>query len=165
MKDPIWLKNARKYIGQREVAGKDSNAWVLGLWDTVPWIWSSVARKDDTLLPWCGAFMRQVMVESGIEPPKKWWSAASWASWGSPQRKALFGCVGVMKRTGGGHVAIIVGRDNSGNLICLGGNQGDAVKLSAFNPNRFTEFVWPLGHKTSACELPILTASLSVSEA
>jgi uncharacterized protein (TIGR02594 family) len=165
MSDPVWLKSARKYIGQKEVAGLKSNAWIIGLWQTIPWIWSTVARKDDSVLPWCGAFIRLVMVENKIVPPKKWWSAREWATWGMPLHKPLLGCIGVMRRTGGGHVGIIVGRDNAGNLLMIGGNQGDSVNIAAFNPNRFTEFVWPRGHEMILDSLPILSAALSVSEA
>ena len=34
-----------------------------------------------------------------------------------------------MKRQGGGHIAIVVGRDQHGNLTCIGGNQGDEVTI------------------------------------
>ena len=165
MKDPIWLKVARKFIGQKEVKGIQSNPWILSLWDTVPWIWSTVTRKDDSVLPWCGTFMRKVMVDSGIAPPRKWWSARTWSTWGISLTVPLFGCVGVMSRKGGGHVGIIIGRDNAGNLLVLGGNQGDAVSVAAFNPSRFTAFVWPKGHEVMLGQLPILSAALSVNEA
>jgi hypothetical protein len=38
-----------------------------------------------------------------------------------------------MTRDGGGHIAIVVGRDQNGNLMCCGGNQSDAVTISAFD--------------------------------
>lgn len=165
MKDPVWLKVARKFIGQKEVKGIQSNPWILSLWDTVPWIWASYARKDDSLAPWCGAFMRKVMIDSDIKSPRKWWSAREWSTWGMPLSTPLFGSIGVMIRKGGGHVGIIVGRDNAGNLLVLGGNQGDAVSVAAFNPSRFTAFVWPRGHEIILGQLPILSAALSVNEA
>lgn len=164
-KDPVWLATARKYVNQKEVPGKNSNLWILKLWESVPWIWTTVANKDDSLLAWCGAFVRFVMIENGIAPPKKWWSASSWDTWGSPVKEPVLGCIGVMKRSGGGHVTIIVGIDNAGNYLGLGGNQGDSVKISAFPAERFTKFVWPNGHPLRIVPLPNLSAELSSSEA
>jgi hypothetical protein len=41
------------------------------------------------------------------------------------------------KRQGGGHIAIVVGRrDQNGNLMCLGGNQEDAVNIKPFTAER-----------------------------
>jgi uncharacterized protein (TIGR02594 family) len=165
MREPIWVTEARSHIGKKEVAGVGSNKWILSLWETVPWIWSTVARKDDTLLAWCGAFVRLVMLECNITPPKGWWSAKNWAAWGAPVKTPTLGCIGVMKRKGGAHVTILIGKDNAGNLIGLGGNQGDMVKKSAFKPELFVAFVYPPNQKNYNITLPILSAALSVSEA
>jgi uncharacterized protein (TIGR02594 family) len=164
MQEPIWVTEARSHIGKSEVAGLNSDKWILSLWETVPWIWSTVARKDDGLLAWCGAFVRFIMVQTGIEPPKNWWSAASWANWGTPLKSPILGCVGVMKRKGGAHVTIIIGKDYAGNLIGLGGNQGDMVKKSAFKPEFFTAFVWPPNQAIRLTALPHLSAAPSMSE-
>jgi uncharacterized protein (TIGR02594 family) len=163
--EPLWLTHARKYIGQKEIAGVASNKWILSLWDSVPWIWASVARKDDTLLPWCGAFMRLIMISSGQVPPKKWWSAAEWAKWGTPLKSPVFGCVYIRKRDGGAHVTLMAGKNNAGYYCCIGGNQGDAVKLSTFKPSPGDVFVWPMGEDMHLIPLPILSAAMSTSEA
>lgn len=165
MKEPIWVTAARRYIGQAEVAGKGSNAWILSLWETVPWIWSTVARKDDTLLAWCGAFMRLVFTQCEIQAPKKWWSAKEWAAWGVPLKSPILGCVGVISRKGGAHVTLLIGKDNAGRLIGLGGNQGDMVKKSAFEPQVFIAYVWPPNQTIILTALPNINAALSESEA
>lgn len=165
MKEPIWLSTARRHIGQKEIAGIKSNEWILSLWETVPWIWSTVAGKDDSLLPWCGAFMNKVMLMCGIESPKKWWSAARWADWGTPLKKPVLGCIAIKKRKGGAHVTILCGRDNAGNYIGIGGNQGDSVKLSAFKPAEFTSYVWPKNWPIGVTPLPLLSAEAIESEA
>lgn len=165
MREPIWVTEARSYIGQTEVAGKGSSKWILSLWETVPWIWSTVARKDDTLLAWCGAFMRLVFVECAIAPPKKWWSAKEWATWGTPLKTPVLGCVGVMKRTGGAHVTLLVGKNNAGMFIGIGGNQGDMVKKSAFRPELFSAFVYPPNQTIVLTPLPNMSAAISESEA
>jgi hypothetical protein len=48
-----------------------------------------------------------------------------------------------MKRQGGGHIAIVVGRDQHGYLMCLGGNQSDAVNIKPFPADRPVSFRWP----------------------
>ncbi len=164
MIDPCWIKRARSLIGKKEVPGAKSDMWVLGLWDTIPWIWSTVARKDDSIVPWCGAFCRYVMAECSLPFPKKWWSAASWLDYGTRLPNPVFGCIGVLKRPKGAHVTFIIGKDNAGNLLGLGGNQGDAVKVSAFKRERFTGFVWPEGATIRWDGLPILSAEVSESE-
>lgn len=165
MKEPIWLSTMRSYIGQKEVAGVKSNDWIISLWDSVPWIWSTVARKDDSILPWCGAVMRLVMLMCGIEPPKKWWSAIAWTDWGTRLERPVLGCIGIIKRKGGAHVTILAGINNNGDYICIGGNQGDEVKRSAFKPNQFLAFVWPERWPVGVNKLPLLSASFSESEA
>jgi uncharacterized protein (TIGR02594 family) len=105
------------------------------------------------------------MLECNITPPKGWWSAKNWAAWGAPVKTPTLGCIGVMKRKGGAHVTILIGKDNAGNLIGLGGNQGDMVKKSAFKPELFVAFVYPPNQKNYNITLPILSAALSVSEA
>lgn len=166
--DPKWLQSARKYLGQKEVPGPASNPWILGLWATIPWIWSTVARKDDTLLPWCGAFVRLCLTEAGIEPPKSWFRASAYADFGTKLGYPTLGAIGVIKTGKRWHVGFIVGRDNAGRIIMLGGNQNDSVKLAAFERASFAAFQWPdyqLDKIPSAGSLPVLTAALSTSEA
>jgi len=49
----------------------------------------------------------------------------------------------VFDRQGGGHVGFIVGRDENNNLMVLGGNQGDSVKISPFSVDRVLGYRWP----------------------
>jgi hypothetical protein len=39
----------------------------------------------------------------------------------------------------------VVGRDQHGNLMCLGGNQSDAVNIKPFPVTRPLSFRWPAG--------------------
>lgn len=161
MSEPKHLTIARKYLGQKEVAGIGSNAWILNLWLSVGWIWSTVSRKDDSVLPWCGAFINYVFKEAGLPSVKGWWSAKSWLNFGV-SCKACLGAIGVIDRKGGGHVGILVGKDNIGNILMIGGNQNDSVKISAFKPSVFVGFRKPEG--MAFVHLPILSAELSESE-
>jgi uncharacterized protein (TIGR02594 family) len=167
--DPIWIKNARQYIGQKEVSGVQSNSWILSLWQPIPWIWATVTRKDDTLLPWCGAFVRFVLVLCGIKPPKEWYRARGFIGFGVPMTEPVVGAIGVIKNSKGQfHVGFVLGADHAGNIILLGGNQNDQVKLSAFKKSAFVAYSWPdanIAPIPAAGPLPILSAALSTSEA
>lgn len=167
--EPKWLQSARKYLGQREVPGSQSNPWILGLWATIPWIWSTVTRKDDTLLPWCGAFVRLCLTEAGLTPPKAWYRASEYQRYGINTFTSVVGAIGVIKNGKQWHVGFVVGRDNAGNIIMLGGNQNDSVKLSAFKQGAFVAFRWPdiqgIDKIPMVGSLPVLSAALSTSEA
>lgn len=59
--------------------------------------------------------------------------------------KPAHGCVVVFARQGGGHVGLLVGEDTAGNLLILGGNQGNAVNIRAFPRDRVLAYRWPPG--------------------
>lgn len=163
-KEAGWLGFARGFIGQKEIAGLKSNPWIMQLWDQAAWLWKT--KQDDSQLPWCGAFVAHCLRLDGITPPKNWFRASAFADYGQRLSQPILGCIGVMTREGGGHVGFVVGQDSAGNILMIGGNQGDAVKISAFKASRFTSFVWPnIATNPSYAILPILSASLSTSEA
>lgn len=57
--------------------------------------------------------------------------------------KPAYGCIVTFTRQGGGHVGFVIGKDKSGNLMVLGGNQGNRVSIAAFSPSRVTGYYWP----------------------
>lgn len=126
--EPGYLTQARRFYGQKEVPGAGSNPFILGLWAAEKWL-----GKDDSLVPWCGLFMRRVMQLGGFPVPALPWAAKSWLNWGVALVTPVVGTVVVFKRPGGYHVGIVVGVDKLGRLVVLGGNQGDAVRYSAFD--------------------------------
>lgn len=135
---PLWVVEGLKHIGLKEIVGINHNqtilAWVknLGGWFT----------DDET--PWCGTFIAQCLKETGRGVPKHWYRALAYESYGTRLTKPAYGCIGVMSRTGGGHVTFIVGETKDGKyLVGLGGNQSNAVNLMKFEKSRFTAFVWP----------------------
>lgn len=135
--DPRWLTLARADLGVAEVPGKGTapviSRWLLNL---KAW-W----QDDET--PWCGVAVAHWMRDSGIPLPKHWYRAKGWLDWGVPLAKPLVGCVVVFEREGGGHVGIVVGRDQSGFLMVLGGNQGNRVSIMPFSALRVVGYRWP----------------------
>ncbi len=137
MTEPKWLQEARSDIGVRELpAAADSpiiRRWLLEL----------RAWWTDDATPWCGVAVAHWMLRASIVPPKKWYRALAWADWGTRLGRPALGAVVVYRRAGGGHVGIVVGVDAAGNILTLGGNQGDEVNIRAFPRNRVVGYRWP----------------------
>ena len=55
----------------------------------------------------------------------------------------MVGAIVVFQRAGGGHVGFLVGRDERGRLMILGGNQANAVTIAPFDPERVLGYRWP----------------------
>lgn len=141
MQDPAWIVQAKTYLGQKEIKGPHHNAHILKWWKDI-----GAPFKDDET-PWCGAFVGGVLSEVGIKPVKGGASARAWRNMKVKLDKPAVGCVVVFWRgskTGtAGHVGFVVGKDQKGNLMVLGGNQGDAVTIRPFDTARVLGYRWP----------------------
>jgi uncharacterized protein (TIGR02594 family) len=85
--------------------------------------------------------------DAGLSIPKHWYRARAWASWGQHMTYPAHGCIVVFARKGGGHVGIVTGETTNGDLLVLGGNQGDAVNIRAFPRARVIAYRWPPGRE------------------
>lgn len=162
MVTPAWVRIARKYEGLREIKGALHEPVIVG------WLKKLGAWWRDDEQPWCGTFAAVVVSEAGMKPPAAWYRAKAWLSWGKKLDGPSLGAIVVFERTGGGHVGIVVGIDDKGNLMVLGGNQGDAVRVSPFARSRVLGYRWPEFYPTPALStLPVLasTGELSRNEA
>ena len=159
---PIWLLSAEKYLGQKEIRGPKHNPIILAMWKLI----TRGGIKDDEP-PWCAALVGASLENVGIKSTR-FESARSYETWGQFLASPAVGCVVTFTRDGGGHVAFVVGQDKSGNLICLGGNQGDEVNYRAFQKSRVTAYRWPEGYTKppASATLPVLDpVALSKGEA
>lgn len=129
--EPLWLTEARRWIGEREVAGPRSNPRILTA------IRSVGARvlgidyvNDDTA--WCGGIMAAWLATTlPAEPlPSIAVRAKSWEKFGVALTAPALGAVMVFSRVGGGHVALYLG-ETATHWILLGGNQGNKVSIMA----------------------------------
>lgn len=135
---PSWVVEALKHIGLKEIVGPKHSPAILS------WIKNLSGWFTDDETPWCGTFVAQCLKETGRGYPKHWYRALAYGDFGTRLAKPAYGCIGVMGRTGGGHVTFIVGETQDGKyLVGLGGNQSNAVNLMKFPKSRFTAFVWP----------------------
>lgn len=163
--EPAWLKQARRHIGEREIPGKTHNSTITN------WLIQLGAWWTDDETPWCGTFVAHCCRETNRALPKHWYRAKDWLNTGTRLLKPAVGAIVVFERVGGGHVGFIVGKDRHGNLMVLGGNQGNAVNIRAFAPERVSGFVWPAwanGKKSfplqERYDLPLLDNSGQVSQ-
>lgn len=137
MTEPAWVVAARKEIGTREIKGPTHEPKILTWWKAI----RRGGIKDDET-PWCAAFVGAMLEQVGIIS-SRFESARSYLTWGVPLKAPAIGAIVVLGRDGGGHVAFCVGQDNWGNLLLLGGNQGDAVNIAAFRADRVLGIRWP----------------------
>ncbi len=137
--EPAWLVSARKDIGVREWKGPKHNPIILGWLKELDAWWSN---DEDA---WCGVFVAHHLQNAGRGVPKHWYRALAYAdpTYGTRLDNPCVGCLAVFTRTGGGHVAIVVGIDKYGNIMCIGGNQGDQVSIIPFNIARNPVWIWP----------------------
>jgi len=155
-----WIVEALNCIGTTEIKGLKHNSKILG------WLQSLRAWWSDDETPWCGTFAAHCIKTAGLSLPKHWYRAKDWLNWGAPISVPAHGCIVVFDRKGGGHVGFVVGKDKLGNLLVLGGNQGDAVNIRAFPITRVSGYRWPKELPVpKPVKLAVGSAAISVNEA
>lgn len=168
MERPLWLLAGLKYLGTEERPGSGNNPEILEWAKEEGGSIAKVYTADS--IPWCALFANHTLTSVGLKGTGSLW-ALDFNN--SKQLVTLQGpAVGAfapMKRQGGGHVAIVVGRTRDGNLACIGGNQSDAVTIAAFPPNRPVSFRWPASvgkpEKIGFSSLPVVNSQgMSIDE-
>lgn len=145
MKVPVWMAEASKWVGQKEVPGPGVNAWIKSMWLDLKngaWLWKSYGQ-DDSKLPWCGAFVAYCLAKSGMTYPANYASAKAWVNWGTAITRPMVGAVAVFQRKGGGHVGFVTAVRWNGDLVILGGNQNDGVTVADFPVRDLVALRWP----------------------
>lgn len=168
MTQPYWLTKAYLYLGVKEISGSKHAQKIITWWQLI----RSAFRDDET--PWCAAFVGGVLEECGIRSSRSA-AARSYNKWGVELEGPAYGCIvtfwRVSPKSASGHVGFVVGRDKQGNLMVLGGNQGDQVSVKAFALSRVLSYRWPqsiaLPYSDGLLTLPLIESSggLSTNEA
>lgn len=156
MTEPLYLTEARKNIGLKELTGNNDHPLLLSWWIklNVKYLYKKA---------WCGLFIAHCMQATGNPIPKNWYRAKSWLDWGIKSDTPKLGCIVVFSRTGGGHVGFVVGKDNSGRLLVLGGNQSNQVSIAPFDISRVEGYRVPADFALYAT-LPIITSQAASSD-
>ena len=141
MSEPIWMIEARKWLGAHERKNHSK------IWGAIKQ-WVST-RFDPRETPWCGAFMDIVFSKTlPNEPlPENTWGARNWLQFGNPCPLQT-GAVAVFWRGSksgwSGHVGLVDAVDTKRRMIrVLGGNQSDAVTLAWLSQDRLLGTRWP----------------------
>jgi uncharacterized protein (TIGR02594 family) len=130
-------------MGLKEIPGARDNPQIVTWWSDIGAGWFN---DDET--PWCGAFVGGTLLEAGVPilPGSEAPRARAWENWGQKLDGPALGAVVVFWRgsrsSGSGHVAFVLGKNN-GRLVCVGGNQSNAVTVANFNTDRVTAYRWP----------------------
>lgn len=142
MVKPNWIKIAEGENGVAEIVGKKHSDRVLEYHGTTG------GFKDDET-PWCSSFVNWVMNKAGQGGTNNA-MALSWAKYGKKLAKPAYGAIAVFSYGGGkGHVGFIVGKKGS-NILVLGGNQGNMVKVSSFGTSQVAAYVVPGSYEVPA---------------
>lgn len=149
-----WVTEAKKHIGLKEEPGAGNNPTIISWWKDI----KRGGIKQDSV-PWCAAFVGSCLERVGIESTR-FESAKSYLAWGQPLPEAVYGCIVVFYRDGGGgHVGFPVGIDAQGRLMVIGGNQADAVSIAPFDIDRVAGYRWPSGIPITGGPLPLIASN------
>lgn len=148
MSDPIWLAEARKYLGLREIQGTRHEPGVVEFFKDSGNSW---VQDDETA--WCGAFVAAVFKRAGlpaVRPPGEKANALrarEWLNVGMPVERPKVGDLVIFwrgsKSGAQGHVGFYIGEDTD-KILVLGGNQSNQVNISRYAKSRLLGFRRPV---------------------
>jgi len=135
--EPEWMAEARSYIGEREIKGRQHNPLILRWWTLIH------AGFSDDETPWCAAFVGGILENHGIKSSRSA-AARSYLTWGRVLDRPIPGCIAVLERgPRNGHVGFVTGITRDGRIVLIGGNQGDEVSEAPFEMGRVLGWRWP----------------------
>lgn len=150
--DPIWVTAAIRMIGTQEGAGSRDNPEILDWAKDEGGMIAEAYRHDS--VAWCSLAANHILTLAGLKGTETLW-ALDWHSdskWPNVRLPGpARGAFAPMKRTGGGHIAVVMGRDQHGHLMMWGGNQSDGTNIKPFPQERPLSFRWP---KATGVPLP-----------
>lgn len=155
-----WMDTAFSQLGQQEIAGiNKANPQILQYFKS-----SKFWGTDDSTAKnaWCASFAAWVMQKNGYSPPANAFRAKAWMKFGRQINSPIFGSLGIKSRSGGGHIAFVVGQSaDKSSLFMLGGNQNDEVNISRYPINIWESFVVPDTYNSSRDFLPTYQSSFT----
>jgi uncharacterized protein (TIGR02594 family) len=146
---PLWVHYGLTYLNLKEGSGASDNPVIL---EWAKEEGGNIAKDyAHDSVAWCALFANMVLTKCNLKGTETLWaldfnSDTKWPN--TPLNGPAVGAFMPMKRTGGGHITICVGKamiEGKLYLMGLGGNQGDAVSIAAFPVDRPESYRWPLG--------------------
>jgi uncharacterized protein (TIGR02594 family) len=140
--EPIWMREARRYLGLREIVGQGSNSVIMSWAKRLGGWTASFYTNDD--IPWCGlavaAWVAVTLPQEAL--PSNPLGALNWRTFGVALSTPSVGAILVFKRPGGGHVGLYVGEDAT-HYYVLGGNQSNSVSITRIEKSRLVAIRYP----------------------
>ena len=103
---------------------------------------------DPSKTAWCAAFVNATLAKTGLDGTGRL-NARSFLDWGSEVTEPQLGDIVVLSRGDPngweGHVGFFKGFDANGDILILGGNQGDSVSVSAYSADKLLGYRRPEG--------------------
>lgn len=164
---PLWVEAGIKLIGTQEGRGSSDNQVII---DWARDEGGNIAKSyTHDSIPWCALFANHIMTKVGLKGTETLW-ALDWAGkWPSIRLSGpAVGAMAPMLRSGGGHITCVVGKDQRGNVMGLGGNQHDEVNITPFAVTRLNQGFWwpssvPLPKQVGFSTLPVVRSDGRVS--
>lgn len=140
---PLWLEAGIKLIGTKEFSGSKDNKVIID-WAKDEGGSIEASYTHDSI-PWCALFANHILTKVGLKGTETLWALDFAGKWPAVRLASpAVGAFAPMKRNGGGHITVVVGKDQHGNIMGLGGNQSDAVTIAPFALSRLNQgFWWP----------------------
>jgi uncharacterized protein (TIGR02594 family) len=150
MAQPPWMAHAWAELGQQEGDGDADNPRIVALYREAG---HPEARHDD--IAWCAAFVGASLARAGQASTSSL-LARSYLGWGSALAAGRYGAIAVFSRgsdPAAGHVAFYLDSDRE-RIFVLGGNQGDAVSVTAIQRDRLLGLRWPDDVEPAPADVP-----------
>lgn len=137
---PPWLLVAFSELGQQEVAGSQHNQRIIEYIESAnPQFYYA---GDE--FPWVSFFVNWVFMQVGIKGTNNG-MARSWLKWGHSLEIPKPGAVAVFARPKppwAGDVGFFL-TDTGQHIVCISGNVGNAVRITAMPKSRLLGYRWP----------------------
>lgn len=138
---PKLVAAAIQYLGVKEIPGAANNPVIM---DMAKGLGVEKIYTSDDKMSWCALFINHLIRVVGkplVDYKGDKYNllrALYLLFWGEEVKleDLRLGDVVILSREGGGHVALFIAFTKSGNIILLGGNQGNQVSFGEFDPAR-----------------------------
>jgi len=165
----LWFEAGMNLLGVKEFAGSRDNPIIIDWAKDEGGDVAKVYTHDS--IAWCALFANHTLTKVGLEGTETLWALdfANPKKWPCLRLDGpAVGAFAPMLRDGGGHITIVAGKDQHGNVMGLGGNQSDAVTIAPFAVSRLNKGYWwpagvPLPDRTGMTHLPVISSSGKIS--
>lgn len=150
-----WIQTAFDEMNKK-IIENGANPEVLKYFAHTQLAGTEYAATDKT--PWCAAFVNYCL-ESVSIPGSGYATASSFKNYGDNMGTTpTYGSIAIMNYS---HVGFIIGQDNKGRIIILGGNQGEpgGVNLGTNPKENVVRYVYPSSHVPTQLNLPTLSVT------